>query len=88
MLTLATIGLILPAALQRVLGAGASPVASLSVWISIVLLAVYASNLFFALVTHARCSPGRSTPGGRGAWDPVSVGRALGVLTAATIGVA
>jgi Ca2+:H+ antiporter len=52
MLTLATIALILPAAFQRVLGTGAPPVASLSLWISLVLLAVYAANLLFSLGTH------------------------------------
>jgi len=40
MLTLAAIALVLPAAFQRSLGRGAEPVASLSLWISIVLLGV------------------------------------------------
>jgi Ca2+:H+ antiporter len=88
MLTLATIGLILPAAFQRVLGSGAAPLASLSVWISIVLLAVYASNLFFALVTHRALFAGSQEAEGDGHGAPWSVGRAVGVLAAATVAVA
>ena len=54
MMTLAAIALILPAAFQRALGSGAAPLASLSVWISVVLLAVYAANLFFSLGNPSR----------------------------------
>jgi Ca2+:H+ antiporter len=88
MLTLATIALILPAAFQRALGDGAAPVASLSVWISIVLLTVYAANLFFSLVTHRALFAGEHAeePGEHG--ERWSVGRALGVLAAATVAVA
>jgi Ca2+:H+ antiporter len=50
MLTLAVIALILPAAYHR---AGATPqLPSLSLWISLVLIGVYAANLVFSLVTH------------------------------------
>ena len=88
MLTLATIALILPAAFQRVLGDGAAPVASLSVWISIVLLGVYAANLFFSLVTHRALFAGSHPGNDAGHTASWSVGRALGVLAAATVAVA
>jgi len=87
MLTLAAIALILPAAFQRTLGTGAAPVASLSVWISAVLLAVYAANLFFSLGTHRSLFTGEhAAEEEHGAqWG---VGRALAVLGAATVGIA
>ncbi|HEY8153232.1 MAG TPA: calcium/proton exchanger [Myxococcota bacterium] len=88
MMTLATIALILPAAFQRALGSGAAPLASLSVWISIVLLAVYAANLFFSLGTHrALFSGAHGAEEGEHAaqW---SVGRAVLVLAGATVGIA
>jgi Ca2+:H+ antiporter len=88
MLTLATIALILPAAFQRVLGSGAAPLASLSVWISIVLLAVYAANLVFSLGTHRMLFAG-SHVGEEGHHGPRwSIGRALGVLGGATVAIA
>src|SRR5262245_5362259 len=89
MLTLATIGLILPAAFQRVLGPGATPIASLSVCISIVLLAVYVANLFFALVTHRALFAGSEEAEAEGHGEPPwGIGKALGVLAAATVAVA
>ena len=57
-------------------------------WISVVLLAVYASNLFFALVTHRALFAGSEHGEDEAHGTPWSVGRALGVLTAATVGVA
>jgi Ca2+:H+ antiporter len=88
MMTLATIALILPAAFQRALGPSAEPVASLSVWISVVLLAVYASNLLFSLVTHRSLFTG--APGAEEAEHAAhwSAGRAILVLGAATVGIA
>jgi Ca2+:H+ antiporter len=88
MLTLATIALILPAAYQRVLGSGAPPLVSLSVWISIVLLGVYAANLVFSLGTHRALFAGSHTVAEAEHSKPWSVGRALGVLAGATVGVA
>jgi Ca2+:H+ antiporter len=88
MLTLATIALILPAAYQRVLGSGAPPLASLSVWISIVLLAVYTANLVFSLGTHRALFEGSHAAADAEHATPWSPGRALGVLAAATVGVA
>jgi phosphotransacetylase len=87
MLTLATIALILPAAFQRALGAGAAPVASLSLWISAVLLAVYAANLFFSLGTHRALFAG-SHAAEEQHEAPWSVGRAVTVLGAATVAIA
>ena len=86
MLTLAAIALVLPAAYQR-LGAGPPPLASLSVWISVVLLAVYAANLVFALGTHRALFAGEPAAEGVSA-PPWSARRALAVLAAATAGVA
>lgn len=87
MLTLATIALILPAAFQRALGTGAAPLASLSLWISAVLLAVYAANLFFSLGTHRALFAG-SHAAEEQHEAPWSVGRAVIVLGAATVAIA
>jgi len=87
MLTLATVALVLPAAYERVLGSGAPPLAPLSVWISVVLLAVYAANLGFSLVTHRALFAGSHAAEGEQA-ESWSMGRALTVLAGATIGVA
>ncbi len=87
MLTLATIGLILPAAYQRTLGAGAPPLASLSVWISVVLLAVYAANLVFSLGTHRSLFAGSHGAEETG-HVPWSVRRAALVLAGATVAIA
>jgi Ca2+:H+ antiporter len=88
MLTLAVIALIGPAAFRRVLGTGAEPTGSLSVWISIVLLAVYAANLVFSLWTHRALFAGSHGAEAAEHVAPWSVGRALSVLGAATVGVA
>jgi Ca2+:H+ antiporter len=88
LLTLAAIALILPAAYRGVMGAGAPEVGSLSIWIALVLLAVYAANLFFSLVTHARLFAGPDE-GEEGAHAPEwSTGRAAGVLGLATAAIA
>lgn len=88
MLTLAAIALVLPAAYERTLGTGAAPLASLSVWISIVLLAVYGANLFFSLGTHRALFEGERTgedAAREGGWSP---GRAGLVLAGATVCIA
>jgi Ca2+:H+ antiporter len=88
MLTLAVIALILPAAYQRLHGSDAAPLGSLSVWISVVLLAVYAANLLFSLGTHRELFAGPHGAGDEAhaaSWTPA---RAVGVLLAATAGVA
>lgn len=89
MLTLATIALILPAAFERVLGEGAAPVASLSVWISAVLLAVYALNLVFSLGTHRALFTGSHEEAEGAAQSAPWSGRRAGlVLGAATVAIA
>lgn len=90
MLTLAAIALILPAAYRRVAeGAGMPVLGSLSVWMSLVLLSVYAANLIFALVTHRALFTGPEPQVGqeheRGSW---SARRAILVLAAATAAIA
>ena len=62
MLTLAAISLILPAAYRSALGSDAPALGSLSVWISIVLLGVYALNLR-VLAGDARASSSRGRAG-------------------------
>jgi Ca2+:H+ antiporter len=84
MLTLAVIALVLPAAYQRV---GATPaLPSLSLWISLVLIAVYAANLVFSLITHESLFAG--SPEGHAdahgpAWSTVRAGLVLAAATAA-----
>lgn len=84
MLTLAVIALILPAAYVRV---GATPeLPSLSVWISLVLIAVYAANLLFSLVTNRSLFAGSQgvDEGAHGpAWSAGRSGLVLGAATAA-----
>jgi len=88
MLTLATIALILPAAYQAAAGAGPYEVGQLSVWISLVLLAVYAANLVFSLVTHAALFAGSHEAEGAEHAPAWSSGRAAGVLAGATVAIA
>ena len=88
MLTLASIALILPAAFQSVLGAGTPPVASLSVWISFVLLGVYAANLLFSLGTHRALFTGAHSAEEAEHGPRWSAGRALAVLGGATVAIA
>jgi Ca2+:H+ antiporter len=88
MLTLAAIALVLPAAYQSATGAGEHEVGQLSVWISLVLLAVYGANLVFSLITHAALFAG-SHDEGEGEHAPAwSTGRAAGVLGGATVAIA
>ncbi len=96
MLTLAATALVLPAA-YRAAGApsGSAGLAALSVWMSVLLLAVYALNLVFALVTHrslfagSSSGPGEAAEEGRPARDaPWTVRRASLVLAAATATIA
>jgi Ca2+:H+ antiporter len=86
MLTLAAIALVLPAT-YRLVGAGDTALGSLSVWISIVLLGVYALHLVFALGSHASLFGGthEEEAHAEGGWSPA---RAAIVLAAATVGIA
>jgi Ca2+:H+ antiporter len=83
MLSLAAISLILPAAYRSALGSGAPALGALSVWISVVLLGVYALFLVFSLRTHAQLFEGGHAEEEEGGevWSP---GRAAGVLAGAT----
>jgi Ca2+:H+ antiporter len=90
MLTLAAIALILPAAYRAVAGdTSASALGSLSVWMSLVLLAVYAANLIFSLITHRSLFTGSeqdSEP--KNAHASWSLQRAILVLAVATAAIA
>ena len=90
MLTLAVIALILPAGYRLAAGEGRTPeLGTLSVWISLVLIAVYAANLTFSLVTNRNLFAGPEAEiqhnEGTEAW---SVGRAAVVLAGATAAIA
>jgi len=90
MLTLAVIALILPAAYRLAAGESQSPeLGQISVWISLVLIAVYGANLFFSLVTNRRLFSGVDSETKfeqhTEAW---SIGRASFVLAAATATIA
>ena len=60
----------------------------LSVSISVVLLAVYASFLLFSLRTHSALFSGPSVPDGGEHPEPWPLGRAIAVLAGATVAVA
>ncbi|HJU60669.1 MAG TPA: calcium/proton exchanger [Candidatus Binatia bacterium] len=90
MLTLAAIALILPAAYRAVAGETSAPaLGSISVWMSLVLLAVYAANLIFSLITHRALFTGSEQDteheNAHALW---SVQRAILVLGAATAAIA
>jgi Ca2+:H+ antiporter len=91
MLTLAAIALVLPAAYRAVVGTAdvAGGLGSLSVSISVVLVAVYGLFLVFSLVTHSALFAGTRVPeeeeGGNAPW---TTGRATLVLAAATVAIA
>lgn len=89
MLTLAAIALITPAAYNAVtddVAAGYQGI--LSVSISVILLAVYASFLLFSLRTHSALFAGSSSPDDSEHTEPWPVGRAIVVLAGATVAVA
>jgi Ca2+:H+ antiporter len=88
MLMLAAIALILPAAYRTAAGDAAPAIGSLSIWISGVLLAVYAANLVFALGTHAALFAGSHEAGDTPHEASWSLGRSAAVLAAATAAIA
>jgi Ca2+:H+ antiporter len=87
MLTLAAIALILPAA-YRSTGGDVPEIGTLSIWISLVLLAVYAANLVFSLITHPKLFAGEHQQEAEAHGPAWSVRRAAAVLAAATVGIA
>lgn len=89
MLTLAAIALILPAAFQAAEGTTSQALIRVSISISVVLLLVYLLYLIFTLVTHPVLFAGsHAEHAPEEAKAPASVGRAVFVLAAATVGVA
>jgi Ca2+:H+ antiporter len=89
MLMLAAIALILPAAYRFAVGGHTTPgIGSLSIWISFVLLAVYAANLVYALVTHADLFAGSHEADAGEHAEPWSTGRSAAVLAGATAAIA
>jgi Ca2+:H+ antiporter len=87
MLTLAVIALVAPASYRAVTdSAGAPDLSSLSVIVSVVLLAVYALNLVFSLITHpglfAGDAPSLGKHGEQAA--PWSLKKSAAILTAST----
>lgn len=89
MMTLAAIALILPAAFQAALGPRAAEgLGSLSVSISVVLLLVYALFLAFTLFTHSSLFAGSYVPEEETAAPAWPIYRAVGLLAAATVGIA
>lgn len=87
MLTLAAIALVIPAAFRIASGTTAEGLGRLSVAIAVVLILLYAAYLAFALITHSALFAGEREAD-ETSEAPPSVGRALAILTAATIGVA
>jgi Ca2+:H+ antiporter len=88
MLILAAIALVLPAAYRSAAAVDETEVARLTVGISLVLLAVYAGNLVFSLITHAALFAGSGEVDDREHRAAWSAGRAAGVLAAATAAIA
>src|SRR4029077_15766971 len=86
MLTLAAIALILPAAFEAAESMTAEGLGRLSVALSVVLLFAYVLYLTFTLVTHPALFAGSSAA--EEVKAPVSVGRSVSVLAAATVAIA
>lgn len=98
MLTLSVISMIMPAAYRAVVPAEAAAIDSVSVWIAVVLLAMYACNVIYTLRAQPVADAAHDVPaahdapaahGGHGghdvpAWSPA---RAALVLGTATLGV-
>jgi Ca2+:H+ antiporter len=87
MLTLAAIGLFVPAAYAAAVGPEGGRIGGVSVAIALVLLVTYALNLLFVLVTHRTYFSGDAAAEHAGA-QTWGVGWALGVLAVATVGIA
>jgi Ca2+:H+ antiporter len=85
MLTLAVIALVVPAAYSAATGSAGSPgLTSLSVVVSVVLLIVYALNLVFSLVTHAKLFSGEEPERAESHETPWSLKKSAVILAAAT----
>ncbi len=89
MLTLAAIALIMPAAYSQLVAAHVpGGQGTLSVSISVVMLAVYVMFLFFSLRTHSTLFLGFSAPEHDEHGEPWPVGWAIAVLAGATVAIA
>ena len=92
LLVLSAISLVVPAIFHIVVAdsAVAVPEGALSVEISVVLLVTYVLSLYFSLRTHSHLYVGEATEEeeGEGGAPRHSTGRAVGLLLAATVGVA
>ncbi len=90
LLVLSVVGLLVPAVFHFLVGdTAAAQERTLSLEISIVLMATYVASLFFTLRTHRHLymgDAGETAPGG--AHPPAPVKRAVAMLVLATIGVA
>ena len=90
LLVLSAVGLVVPAIFHYLVGATAPEAErNLSLEISIVLMATYVASLFFTLKTHRHLYMGDAGEGGiDGEHGKSPMGRAIGKLVLATIGVA
>jgi Ca2+:H+ antiporter len=87
MLTLAVISMIMPAAYRAVVPSESAAIDSVSVWIAVVLLAIYACSVVRTLRAPREANGAHDAHGGgheAPAWSP---GRAALILGAATVGV-
>jgi len=87
MLTLAVIALIMPAAFHVVAPEDDASLNSISLWISLVLIAVYLSYAVFSLVTNKSIFADDEEGDGHGHGAPQSTGRAALILGLATAGI-
>ncbi|HEY7769408.1 calcium/proton exchanger [Longimicrobium sp.] len=90
LLVLSAVGLVVPAIFHSLVGnTAAAAERNLSLEISIVLMATYVASLFFTLKTHRHLYMGDAGEGGiDGEHGKSPMGRAIGKLVLATIGVA
>jgi Ca2+:H+ antiporter len=89
MLTLAVISMIMPATYRAVVPAEAAAIDAVSVWIAVVLLAMYACNVAYTLMAKPAEADAHDAHAGHGGHDvpPWSPARASLVLGTATFGV-
>ena len=87
MLTLAVMALILPAAYRSIVPDADTALDSISAWIAIALLVVYVANVAFTIVQSRREGAGAGDAHAHHHGPQWSVGRALLVLFAVTLGI-
>lgn len=87
MLTLAVIALIMPAAFHSVAPEDDAALNAISLWISLVLMAVYIAYAVFSLVTNKSLFAGDEEEGGHGHVATQGIGRAALMLGLATAGI-